>query len=160
MGWIYLADQRKTQKSTSRSSAISFGSEFRGQVNSSLLFSFYLLILTIFLLFVLDTLIRVGGMETGVEFSTVAGKSSYFFEVHSNPLTFTHNYSQTERSSKGKADKEMMQVISNLFAVKLMHFFLLQLTSKLFIAYLPIFHHFQLTHFQLQHANHGQRLHG
>jgi hypothetical protein len=53
----------------------------------------------------------------------VAGKNSSFFEVHFNPLTFTHNYSQTERSSEGKADKEMMQVMSTLFAVKLMYFF-------------------------------------
>jgi hypothetical protein len=123
MGWIYLADQRKTLKSTSRSSAISFGSEFRGQVNSSLLFSFYLLILTIFLLFVLDTLIRVGGMETGVEFSTVAGKSSYFLELHSNPLTFTQRYRQIQRYSVDKKVKAMMQVMSTLFAVKLMYFF-------------------------------------
>jgi hypothetical protein len=62
-------------------------------------------------------------METGVEFSTVAGKSSYFFELHSNQLTFTHHYSQTERTSRAKKVEAMMQVMSTLFAVKLMYFF-------------------------------------
>ena len=62
-------------------------------------------------------------METGAKSSTVAGKSSSFFQIHSNPLTFTQHYSQTEQSSKDKKVKAMMQVRSTLFAVKLMYFF-------------------------------------
>jgi hypothetical protein len=63
------------------------------------------------------------GILTGAESSTVAGKISSFFELHSNQLTFTHHYSQTERTSRAKKVKEMMQVMSTLFSVKLMYFF-------------------------------------
>ena len=51
------------------------------------------------------------------------GKNSSFFQIHSNQLTFTQNHSQTERASVDKKVKAMMQVMSTLFAVKLMYFF-------------------------------------
>jgi hypothetical protein len=72
------------------------------------------------------------GILTGAEFSTVAGKNSSFFQIHSNPLTFTQRYRQIKRASVDKKVKAMMQVMSTLFAVKLMHFLMLLLTSTLF----------------------------